>query len=36
MASSGNYKHVPEEWKFIPEQQQSKMDMLQELSKLTG
>lgn len=36
MASSGRYKNVPEEWRFIPGQQQSKMDMLQELSKLTG
>ena len=36
MASSGRYKHVPDEWKFIPGQQQSREAMLGELAKLKG
>lgn len=34
MAASGNYKNVPDEWRFIPGQRQSREAMLQELSKL--
>lgn len=36
MASSGNFKHVPEEWKFIPGAQQTREAMFQELSKLSA
>lgn len=34
MASSGNYKNVPDEERFIPGQQQTQASMFQELSKL--
>lgn len=34
MASSGRFKHLPEEWRLIPGKQQSRDEMLQELSKL--
>ncbi len=35
MASSGNYKNIPDEEAFIPGQRQTQESMLRELSKLT-